>query len=162
MLHFVALPARRRLPGIQYQFRYDTGVLTQDVGELAHVIVQVLVDHRDGGMNWFSGSSEERGVELTITDLTVAPDGVITQALGRDRAGRLTGLRVLLLPLARRNDRATTRAAEWMDSRVSDLVALWLSDQPAAIAQLRSLRAPDRVRREMRHVAGTCLTEILP
>ncbi len=76
--------------------------------------LEIEVYYSLGGMNYFTGSNEQRGYYLSVTPVKREREWVTTTAF--------TGIKALLLPVTRKSDKAYEQACELAKSKEQELI----------------------------------------
>jgi hypothetical protein len=94
-------------------------------------MVKLEVSHRDGGMNYFSGRTEKRGIEIVITTIELSDQGrgmtMESSTPMNDENGRM-----MLVETPRYSARKLEKIATAIDARAPEISATWSADREGA------------------------------
>jgi len=115
-------------------YQYDTA----EVG----FSLEVRVGYSKGGSNFLSGSTSRRGIYIYLTPATIE-ERVYEGKTYRSRiisiGGERSGLKGILLPLARKNAHKLEEIAATLDPMIPEIAKLALDSKRAAIIQARDI-----------------------
>jgi len=117
---------------IRHSKRYNRASYAYYPADTAQMM-KLEIDHRDGGLNYSSGSNEQRGIEMVMTKINVV-EGLETYSPFDGVNGR-----ILLTPTARYSARKIQEMAELMDGHAPEISAMWKVDRNAAIRLIGSI-----------------------
>lgn len=104
-------------------------------------MVKLTISHRDGGRNYFSGAVEARGIEMSITTVSIADSGVSGVRVETSTPMDDCNGRVLLAELPRYSAKKLEQMVELFDEHAPEISALWPVDRALALAKIRAIVA---------------------
>lgn len=104
-------------------------------------MVKLTISHRDGGMNYFSGASEARGIEMSLSTIEVSESGTSGIKMETMTPMDDSNGRILLLELARYSAKKLEQMVELFDEHAPEISTLWSIDRALTISKIRSIVA---------------------
>jgi len=145
MQHLTLRPHRQAPSDFHYRYDPTPGGPSPRRG------IDVVVSYAIGGMNYFAGAAERRGIRIAVTPVTLDEGRGSSVSLFGSLAE--SGAYAFVQPLARYNARRLQVVAEQFDADVPAIAALWSTDAVAAAVRLRDLVATVQATLGVAHAA---------
>lgn len=93
-------------------------------------MVKISISHRDGGMNYFSGGTEKRGIEVSVATVEIS-ERTAGSFVETSRPMEDGNARYLIAETPRYNKAKLERIASAMDAELPTLAKTWEDDLTA-------------------------------